>query len=124
MDDILYQNEFSYNGKQYYFHFINKVTRYSPELQIFLIENGEICESPITKIPDFSDWWDTNDYGLVIETSYTRVDYDDCIIEEDRTFYSLERAICYHLDFEQKLLNSVVDYVEKHNNLKEEPIFS
>ena len=95
-----FEDNFVHNGKQYNYYLEYKVKEQSSELQIFLIENGEISEFPITKITDLDEYWDQGDYGHVTQRHYKRTGWDDCEVSE--------------------LTQAVKDYVEEYSVIGEE----
>ena len=117
-----YEDNFDYNGKEYNYYLEYKVKQHSSELQIFLIENGEISEFPITKITDLDDFWEQGDYGRVMSNHYKRTGWDDCEVSESIEWYTLEDALRNYSEFRNELTQAVVDYVEKYRVIREETI--
>ncbi len=117
-----YEDNFVYNGKPYNYYLEYKVKDHSSELQIFLIENDEISEFPITKITDLDEFWDQGDYGRVTANHYKRTGWDDCEVSESVEWYTLEDALRNYSEFRNELNQSVKDYVEKYSVIGEETI--
>jgi hypothetical protein len=123
MDNIHeYEDNFVYNGKPYNYYLEYKVKNHSSELQIFLIENDEISEFPITKITDLDEFWEQGDYGRVTRNDYKRTGWDDCEVSESVEWYTLEDALRNYSEFRNELTQSVKDYVEKYSVIGEETI--
>lgn len=115
-----YEDRFVHNGNTYDYYLEYKVKQQSSELQIFLIENDEISEFPITKITDFDEWWDQGEYGHVTQRHYKRTGWDDCEVGESSSWYTLEEALKEYGEFREELTQAVIDYVEKYSIIREE----
>ncbi len=115
-----FEDNFVHNGKQYNYYLEYKVKEQSSELQIFLIENGEISEFPITKITDLDEYWDQGDYGHVTQRHYKRTGWDDCEVSESTNWYTLEEALRDYSEFRTELTQAVKDYVEEYSVIGEE----
>ena len=115
-----YEDNFVYNGKPYNYYLEYKVKNHSSELQIFLIENDEISEFPITKITDLDEFWEQGDYGRVTRNDYKRTGWDDCEVSESTNWYTLEEALREYHEFRTELTQAVKDYVEEYSVIGEE----